>query len=174
MKSSSRLILLEILSVLVNIYWKKKKKTLRGIQNLFRHQICLECPWGREAVHRKEKWASPWDYGTYHIGDQRRLRRACASAQSRQSLHRSQQKAWIGSRRRVRPKIKRMAAHARLKKKFTVDKKYHILMTWLKWKKTEGSQIPKTASSITQHKGKAKKTLRRTGKRTINYNDSKL
>ena len=31
-------------------------------------------------------WASSWDYGTYHIGDQRRLRRACASAQSRQSL----------------------------------------------------------------------------------------
>ena len=31
-------------------------------------------------------WASSWDYGTYHIGDQRRLRRACASAQSRLSL----------------------------------------------------------------------------------------
>ena len=31
-------------------------------------------------------WASLWDYGTYHIGDQRRLRRACAFAQSRQSL----------------------------------------------------------------------------------------
>ena len=33
------------------------------------------------------KWASSWDYGTYHIGNQRRLRRACASTQSRQSLH---------------------------------------------------------------------------------------
>ena len=32
------------------------------------------------------EWASSWDYGTYHIGNQRRLRRACASAQSRQSL----------------------------------------------------------------------------------------
>ena len=31
-------------------------------------------------------WASTWDYGTYHTGDQRRLRRACASSQSRQSL----------------------------------------------------------------------------------------
>ena len=35
-------------------------------------------------------WASSWDYGTYHIGDQRRLRRDCrrdgACAQSRQSL----------------------------------------------------------------------------------------
>ena len=26
-------------------------------------------------------WASSWDYGTYHIGDQRRLRRTCASGQ---------------------------------------------------------------------------------------------
>ena len=32
------------------------------------------------------KWASSWDYGTYHIGDQRRLRRACAFAPSHQSL----------------------------------------------------------------------------------------
>ena len=31
-------------------------------------------------------WASSWDYGTYHIGDQRRLRWACASAQSHHSL----------------------------------------------------------------------------------------
>ena len=31
-------------------------------------------------------WAISWDSGTYHIGDQRRLRRACASAQTRQSL----------------------------------------------------------------------------------------
>ena len=31
-------------------------------------------------------WASSWDYGTYHIGDQWRLGRACAFAQSRQSL----------------------------------------------------------------------------------------
>ena len=30
-------------------------------------------------------WASSWDYGIYNIGDQRWLRRACASAQSRQS-----------------------------------------------------------------------------------------
>ena len=32
-------------------------------------------------------WASSWDYGTYRIGDQRRLRRACAFAQSHLSLH---------------------------------------------------------------------------------------
>ena len=32
------------------------------------------------------KSAGSYDYGSYHIGDQRRLRRACASAQSHQSL----------------------------------------------------------------------------------------
>ena len=34
----------------------------------------------------ENRGASSWDYGTYHIGDQRRLRRACTSAQSHQSL----------------------------------------------------------------------------------------
>ena len=34
----------------------------------------------------ENKWSSSWDYGTYHIGDQRRFSRACASTQSRQSL----------------------------------------------------------------------------------------
>ena len=33
----------------------------------------------------KVSWASSWDYGTYHTGDQRRLRQACPSTQSRQS-----------------------------------------------------------------------------------------
>ena len=31
-------------------------------------------------------WASSWDYGTYHIGDQWRFRPACTSAQFRQSV----------------------------------------------------------------------------------------
>ena len=53
------------------------------------------------------KWASSWDFGTYRIGDQQRLRRACASAQSRQSLRCSHTWTIIvdGSRRRVRQKI---------------------------------------------------------------------
>ena len=36
--------------------------------------------------YSKIKWASSWDYGTYHIGDQRRHRWACTSVQSSQSL----------------------------------------------------------------------------------------
>ena len=34
-------------------------------------------------------WGGSWDYGTYNTGDQQKLRRACASAQSRQCLRRS-------------------------------------------------------------------------------------
>ena len=46
-------------------------------------------------------WASSWDYDTYHIGDQQRLRRACAV--SPEPLLFAHMK--YGSRRRVRPKI---------------------------------------------------------------------
>ena len=52
-------------------------------------------------------WASSWDYGTYHIGDQRRLRWACASALSRQSLPFAHM--WFGSRQTVRSKIMHLA-----------------------------------------------------------------
>ena len=44
----------------------------------------ISSAWSKEWKY--EIWASSRDYGTYHIGDQRRHRRACASAQSRQSL----------------------------------------------------------------------------------------
>ena len=46
------------------------------------HKICKELA----SFLLKAQWASSWDYGTYRIGEQRRLRRDCASAQSRQSL----------------------------------------------------------------------------------------
>ena len=42
--------------------------------------------WGGSQADPGYKWANSWDYGTFHIGDQRMLRRACASAQSRRSL----------------------------------------------------------------------------------------
>ena len=49
-------------------------------------------------------WATSWDYGTYHTDDQRRLRWACASALSRQSLicptknHTSSPTGWLRMR----------------------------------------------------------------------------
>ena len=54
------------------------------------------------------KWSSSWDYGTYHIGDHRRLRRACRiCAVSSEPLLFAHMK--YGSRRRVRPKIRHLA-----------------------------------------------------------------
>ena len=50
-------------------------------------QVYLQ--WNSEGQKHQNKWdepASSWDSGTYHIGDQQRHRRACASAQSCQSL----------------------------------------------------------------------------------------
>ena len=89
--------------------------------------------------------ASSWDYGTYHISDQRRLKRACAFAPSLQSLQCS--RTWSmkideGSNKKqtssptgwLRMRIWRM-------NEFTEDKKYHTLMSWLihgQW--WEGSQ----------------------------------
>ena len=79
-------------------------------------------------------WASSWDYGTYHIGDQRRLRRACASAQSRQNLrysHTQRKEDDEGSDKKSDIKPHWMDAYARLKNEFTEDEKYHNLMTLL-------------------------------------------
>ena len=53
------------------------------------------------------KWASSWYYGTYHVGDQRRLRWACVSAQSPEPSLFTHMK--YGSRRRVWPKIRDLA-----------------------------------------------------------------
>ena len=87
---------------------------------------------------KKHNWASTWDFGTYHIGDQWRLRRACASTdstQSRQSLHCSH--TWSmevdeGSDQKSDIWPHWMTAHARLKNEFTEDEKCHNLMSWLK------------------------------------------
>ena len=51
-------------------------------------------------------WASLWDFGTYHIGNQWRLRRACAVAPE-PSLFTHMK---YGSRRRVQPKIRHLAS----------------------------------------------------------------
>ena len=53
----------------------------------------------------KSNESSSWDYGTYHIGDQQRLRRACAS--SPEPLLFAHMK--YGSRWRVWPKIRHLA-----------------------------------------------------------------
>ena len=79
-------------------------------------------------------WARSWDYGTYHIGHQRRLRRACASVQSRQSLrcsHTWSNEVDEGSDQKSGTYPHWMAAHGRLKSEFMEDEKCHKLISWL-------------------------------------------
>ena len=73
--------------------------------------------------------ASTWDYGTYHIDDQWRLSRACASSFS---LFADMK---YGSRWRVLPKIRHLAlldgCACGLRNEFMENEKYHNLMSWL-------------------------------------------
>ena len=79
-------------------------------------------------------FTSSWDYGTSHTGDQRRLRQACASAQSRQSFrcsHTWSMEADEGSDQKSNILLHWMAAHACLKDEFKEDEKYHNFKRWL-------------------------------------------
>ena len=91
--------------------------------------------WAKEqTLHYK--WVSSWDYGTYHIGDQQRLRRVCASVQSRQSLrclHTWSMEVDEGCDQKSDIYRHSMAAHAHLKNEFMEDAKCHNFMRWLKF-----------------------------------------
>ena len=101
-----------------------------------------DCIWWHFTVRfipsQSNKWASSWDYGSYHIGDQWWLRWACASAQYRQSLRCSH--TWSmevdGEYQITDIQPHWMAAHARLKNEFTEDEQYHNLMKWFKCSKS--------------------------------------
>ena len=82
----------------------------------------------------KLNWASSCDNGTYHVCEQRRLRRACASAQSRLSLrclHTWCMEADKGFDKKSDIYPHWMAAHVCLKNEFMEDEKYHNVMRWL-------------------------------------------
>ena len=53
-----------------------------AVVNFLHHFRCITL----QLNHIVQIWASSWDHGTNYIGDERRLRRDCAFAQSRQSL----------------------------------------------------------------------------------------
>ena len=80
-------------------------------------------------------WASSWDYGTYHIGDQRRLRRACGSAQFARAFAIRTHEVWKKTKGPTKNQTSSLtgwlAAHARLRNEFLEDEKCHDLMTWL-------------------------------------------
>ena len=88
--------------------------------------------------HLSAMWAAPSEFGTYRLCEQRRFRRACASAQSRQNLRCSLIQAVSQeepSDRKPDPWPLWMAGHAQLKFVITECSKTQIrlagLMLWL-------------------------------------------
>ena len=84
----------------------------------------------------KIRWAAPSEFGTYRLCEQRRFRRACASAQSRQNLRCS----LIQAVSQEEPSDRKpdawtlwMAGHAQLKLVMTECSKTQIRLTRLRW-----------------------------------------
>ena len=83
------------------------------------------------------EWAAPSEFVTYRLCEQRRFRRACASAQSRQNLRCSLIQAVSQeepSDRKPDPWPLWMAGHAQLKFVMTECSKTQIRLARLKWK----------------------------------------
>ena len=108
----------------------------------FRHEIvhCLSevHSVGSQTKQKKLslKWPASSEFGTYHICEQRRFRRACASAQSRQNLRCSLIQAVSQeepSDRKPDRWLLWMAGHAQLKFVMTKCSKTQIRLTGLKW-----------------------------------------
>ena len=102
-------------------------------------QISL-CIWRSRRIRGLErmrmKWAAPSEFGTYRLCEQRRFRRACASAQSRQNLRCSLIQAVNQeepSDRKPDPWSLWMAGHAQLKFVMTECSKTQIRLTRPKW-----------------------------------------
>ena len=91
--------------------------------------------WGgdrEKGRHSDINWAASSDFGTYRLCEQRRFRRACASAQSRQNLHCSLIQAVSReepSDRKPDPWPLWMAGHAQLKFVMTECSKTQIRLT---------------------------------------------
>ena len=100
------------------------------------------------------KWAAPSEFGTYRLCEQRRFRRACASAQSRQNLRCSLIQAVSQeepSDRKPDPWPLWMAGHAQLKFVMTECSKTQIRLARLNkyWLKRFCIIVKKQSVSIT-------------------------
>ena len=87
-------------------------------------------------LYGKTTWTASSEFGTYRLCEQRRFRRACASAQSRQNLRCSLIQAVSQeepSDRKPDPWPLGMAGHAQLKYVMTECSKTQIRLTGLTW-----------------------------------------
>ena len=110
----------------------------KDVKSLIDHwkKICVNCR--RNRSRRNENiWTASSEFGTYRLCEQRRFRRACASAQSRQNLRCSLIQAVSQeepSNRKPDPWPLWMAGHAQLKSVMTECSKTQIRLTVLIWK----------------------------------------
>ena len=112
------------------------------------HVISLASHWLKRSHERRYKrvrvswniiWAASSEFGTYRLCEQRRFRRACASAQSRQNLRSSLIQAVNQeepSDRKPGPWPLWMAGHAQLKFVMTECSKTQIRLSGLIWRNT--------------------------------------
>ena len=89
----------------------------------------LSCGPGEKLSLKVVIWASSWDYGAYHIGDQWRLRRACAVLPEPLLFAHIK----YGSTKTKGPTktLAPLDGCTCLKNEFMEDKKCHNLMRWL-------------------------------------------
>ena len=76
-----------------------------GGSTIEQHIFHLHNPWMLHFGWGRYIRAGSWDYGTYHIGDQRRLRRACASCSLARAFAVRSHKVWKvdkGSHKKIR------------------------------------------------------------------------
>ena len=100
--------------------------------------------WGNLFIQKMQmNWTASSEFGTYRLCEQRRFRRACASAQSRQNLRCSLIEAVSQeepSDRKPDPWPLWMAGHAQLKCVMTECSKTQIRLTGLNWQCVEPDQ----------------------------------
>ena len=116
------------------LFWEREKTcwdfasiglffpVLYNLMQIFNNVSSTILPWS-------QLWASSWDCGTYYTGDQRRLRQACASAQSCQSLRCSH--TWSMEIDEEFDQKSDILCHCVWRIELTEDEKYHNLMRWL-------------------------------------------
>ena len=100
------------------------------------HFQCIATRYKRRSSERHNIWTASSEFGTNHLCEQRRFRRACASAQSRQNLRCSLIQAVSQeepSERKPDPWPLWMAGHAQLKFVMTECSRTQIRLTGLIW-----------------------------------------
>ena len=129
--------------------WKQNSpweqvENIKGVGLDFREKPLQDVTVMRIRRHDIEIWTALSEFGTYRLCEQRRFRRACACAQSRQNLRCSLIQAVSHeepSDRKPDPWLLWMAGHAQLKSVMTECSKTQIRLTELELSFTRNTKI---------------------------------